>query len=66
VQSIVIEQPFDLLANGEQDHCDGCPNKTLWKDRLVSACVLEEYLKYGAPAAAVPKVTPKKTGGQSK
>lgn len=63
VQSIVIEQPFDILANGEQDHCDGCPNKTLWKDRLVSACILEEYLKYGAPAAAVPKIKPKKTGG---
>jgi hypothetical protein len=55
VQSIVVEQPFDLLANGEQDHCDGCPNKTLWKDRLVPACILEEYLRYGAPAVAVPK-----------
>jgi hypothetical protein len=55
VQSIVIEQPFDILPNGEQDHCDGCPNKTLWKNRLVSACVLEEYLKYGAPAVAFPK-----------
>jgi len=55
VQSIVVEQPFDILPNGEQDHCDGCPNKTLWKDRLVSACILEEYLKYGAPAVAVLK-----------
>jgi hypothetical protein len=57
VQSIVVEQPFDILPNGEQDHCDGCPNKTFWKDRLVSACVLDGYLKYGGPAWLVPKKT---------
>jgi len=55
VQSLNIEQAFDILPNGEQDHCDGCPNKTLWKDRLVSACVLDEYLKYGAQAVLVPQ-----------
>ena len=55
IQSLNIEQAFDVLPNGEQDHCDGCPNKTLWKDRLVSACVLDEYLKYGAQAVLVPK-----------
>ena len=55
VQSLNIEQAFDVLPNGEQDHCDGCPNKTLWGDRLVSACVLDEYLKYGAQAVLVPK-----------
>jgi hypothetical protein len=55
VQTINIEQAFDILPNGEQDHCDGCPNKTLWKDRLVSACVLDEYLKYGTQAVIFPK-----------
>ena len=55
VQSLNIEQAFDVLPNGEQDHCDGCPNKTLWGDRLVSACVLDEYIKYGAQAVLVPK-----------
>lgn len=54
-QAINIEQAFDILPNGEQDHCDGCPNKTLWRDQLVSACVLDEYLKYGAQAVIVPK-----------
>jgi organic radical activating enzyme len=54
-QAINIEQAFDILSNGEQDHCDGCPNKTLWKDRLVSACVLDEYMKYGTQAVIVPK-----------
>jgi hypothetical protein len=55
VQTINVEQPFDLLPDGEQDHCDGCPNKTPWHDRLVSACVLEEYIRYGTSVAAVPK-----------
>jgi hypothetical protein len=59
-QAINIEQAFDILPNGEQDHCDGCPNKTLWQDRLVSACVLDEYLKYGMQAVIVPKGVPKK------
>ena len=58
-QAINIEQAFDILPNGEQDHCDGCPNKTLWQDRLVSACVLDEYMKYGSQAVIVPK-QPKK------
>jgi hypothetical protein len=54
-QSLNIEQAFDILPNGEQDHCDGCPNKTLWQDRLVSACVLDSYLKFGMQAVIVPK-----------
>jgi hypothetical protein len=66
VQTINVEQPFDILPNGEQDHCDGCPNKTLWGDRLVAACVLEEYTRYGTSVTAVPRtavpVTPAKEG----
>jgi len=58
VQAINIEQAFDILPNGEQDHCDGCPNKTLWQDQLVSACILDEYLKYGMQAVIVPKGHP--------
>jgi hypothetical protein len=54
-QAINIEQAFDILPDGEQDHCDGCPNKTLWQDRLVSACVLDEYLKFGTQAVIVPR-----------
>jgi hypothetical protein len=59
VQSIVVEQPTDLLPTGELDLCDGCPNKTLWKDRLISACILEGYIKYGAPVVALPKTQQK-------
>jgi hypothetical protein len=48
-QTIVVLQPVDILATGERDDCDGCPNKTYWNGRLVSACRLEEYLIYGEP-----------------
>jgi len=60
-QAINIEQAFDILPNGEQDHCDGCPNKTLWKDRLVSACVLDSYMKFGTQAVSVPKKSVKES-----
>jgi len=55
VQNIIVEQPIDVLETGEQDHCDGCPNKTPWRGRLVSACVLEQYIRYEAPIIAVPR-----------
>jgi len=55
VQNIVIEQPVDILPTGEPDICDGCPNKTIWESRLIPACLLEFYLRYGAPVIAVPK-----------
>lgn len=55
LQCITIVQPADILENGETDNCDGCPNKTLWNNRLISACRLEEYLRYGAPIHTVPK-----------
>ncbi len=59
VQTINVEQPFDILPNGEQDHCDGCPNLTPWQDRLVPACLLEEFRRYGTSVVAVPKGTGK-------
>lgn len=55
VQSLVVMQPHDVLANGEQDECDGCPNKTVFEGRLVSECRLEDYLLHGRPITAVPK-----------
>jgi hypothetical protein len=55
IQSICVVQPPDFLPSGERDNCDGCPNKTLWGERLVSACLLEEYAAFGAPITAVPK-----------
>lgn len=55
VQTISILQPIDILPNGEQDNCDGCPNGTVWRDRLVPACQLDSFVKFGGPLRSVPK-----------
>jgi len=55
IQNIIVMQPNDVLPNGEQDQCDGCPNKTYWNGRLVSECRKEDYLIYGRPIIAVRK-----------
>jgi pyruvate-formate lyase-activating enzyme len=54
-QSISVVQPIDILPEGEADTCGGCPNKTFWKERLVSACRLEEYMTYGTHISMLPK-----------
>jgi hypothetical protein len=46
-QSIMMIQPVDLLPDGRQDMCDACPDRTVWNDRLVWSCRLEEPLRYG-------------------
>ncbi len=60
LQSILIIQPPDLMANGDQSMCDGCPDITYWKDKdgrekLVWSCRLEEPMKYGDFLRMVPK-----------
>jgi len=55
IQNLIVMQPHDLLPNGEQDECDGCPNKTYWNGRLVSECRKEDYLLYGRPIMTVCK-----------
>jgi len=47
VQSLLILQPQDVLPDGRQDLCDGCPNRTLHAGRLVPVCRKEEYLRFG-------------------
>ena len=47
VQSLLIMQPQDVLPDGRQDLCDGCPNKTCHAGELVSACRKEEYIRFG-------------------
>jgi hypothetical protein len=54
-QTISLLQPIDILPNGEQDNCDGCPNGTVWQDRVVPACQLDNYMKFGGPVTMVPK-----------
>ncbi len=60
LQSIMIIQPVDLMPNGDQSMCDGCPDMTYWKDdqgreQLVWSCRLEEPMRYGHFLRMVPK-----------
>ncbi len=60
MQSIMMIQPVDLMPNGDQSMCDGCPDITYWKDdkgreQLVWSCRLEEPMKYGDFLRMVPK-----------
>jgi MoaA/NifB/PqqE/SkfB family radical SAM enzyme len=48
VQSIVIVQAPDLLADGSCDMCDSCPDMTFYKGELVRSCRWDEYRRYGA------------------
>jgi hypothetical protein len=58
VQTLVVMQPLDILDNGEQDLCDGCPNKTYWNGRLVSECRMEEHIRYGRVLTLAKKSVP--------
>jgi hypothetical protein len=45
--TLQIIQPVDLMPNGDQSMCDGCPDIPYWKDgqgreQLVWSCRLEE------------------------
>ena len=56
----MIIQPVDLMANGDQSMCDGCPDITYWKDKdgtekLVWSCRLEELMQYDSFLRMVPK-----------
>jgi len=47
VQGLIIMQPQDILPDGRQDLCNGCPNKTYHNGELVSMCRKEEYIRFG-------------------
>jgi hypothetical protein len=58
-QSVMIIQPVDFMEDGSQNMCDGCPDITVWEDRLVWSCRLEEPKKFGCFLRSVPiKGTP--------
>jgi organic radical activating enzyme len=54
-QSIMIIQPADVLDNGAQNMCDGCPDMTVLDGQLVWSCRMEEPMKYGCFVRTVPK-----------
>lgn len=54
-QSIMFIQPIDVLPDGRQNMCDGCPDITVDKGELVWSCRLEERLKFGTFVRTVPR-----------
>jgi pyruvate-formate lyase-activating enzyme len=55
LQTLDLHQPIDLLPDGRQDMCDGCPDMMVWNGRLVWSCRLDECLKFGNMAYTTPK-----------
>jgi hypothetical protein len=58
-QTVMIIQPIDMLADGRQNMCDGCPDVTVHDGQLVWSCRLEEYRKYGGLVQCVPRTSAK-------
>jgi organic radical activating enzyme len=54
-QSVMIIQPPDILEDGTQNMCDGCPDMTVLDGQLVWSCRMEEPLRYGCFVHTVPK-----------
>jgi hypothetical protein len=57
-QAVMIIQPIDVLEDGRQNMCDGCPDITVHKGELVWSCRLDEQLKYGGWIQTVPRCGP--------
>lgn len=55
MQSVMIIQPADFMDNGSLSMCDGCPDITIWKDKLVWSCRMEELNAFGDWVRAVPE-----------
>jgi pyruvate-formate lyase-activating enzyme len=53
-QSVMIIQPVDVYPDGHQNMCDGCPDMTVFEDRLVWSCRLEEPERFGDFVEMVP------------
>ena len=54
-QSVMIIQPADIHENGDINMCDGCPDITVWNDKLVWSCRMEEQMRWGENIRMVPK-----------
>jgi hypothetical protein len=55
MQSILVIQPIDLLEDGTDSMCDGCPDMTVHDGKLVWSCRLEEPRAFGQFVKAVPR-----------
>jgi len=54
-QSVMIIQPIDVMEDGGQNMCDGCPDITVLDGKLVWSCRLEEPKHFGCFVRTVPK-----------
>ncbi len=54
-QSVVCIQPIDVLEDGRDNMCDGCPDITVHEGKLVWSCRLEEYREFGTLLSCAPK-----------
>ncbi len=64
LQSIMIISPVDVLADGRQNMCDGCPDMTVWNGDLAWSCRLEECIHFGQFTRTVPKGRSIPTSGE--
>lgn len=55
LQSIMVISPVEILDNGQQNMCDGCPDMTVWNGELAWSCRLEECIHFGEFVRTVPK-----------
>jgi pyruvate-formate lyase-activating enzyme len=65
-QSIMIIQPIDVMEDGGQNMCDGCPDITVLDGKLVWSCRLEEPKHFDCFTRTVPKNGYKVKTGSSK
>jgi len=54
MQSVMIIQPADFMENGILSMCDGCPDITVYDNKLVWSCRMEELINFGDWVRAVP------------
>jgi len=54
MQSVMIIQPADFMQGGALSMCDGCPDITVYDDKLVWSCRMEELINFGDWIRAVP------------
>lgn len=58
-QSVMIIQPVDINEDGIQSMCDGCPDITVWNEKLIWSCRMEEQFRFGYNLRTYPKGFPK-------
>ncbi|MBN1301113.1 MAG: radical SAM protein [Melioribacteraceae bacterium] len=55
LQTVLFIQPVDFKEDGSQVMCDGCPDITVYKDRLVWSCRLEEQKQFNTFLRSIPR-----------